>query len=92
MYNNSHNITPDQHYRLSTPILAIAGILAMVYKSIYLSECITKISTSNTIPPYINALKITNKALTPILILNMCLPTHKENIHLSKKSKAKSKY
>ena len=56
----------------------------MIHKSIYFCENITKIPTLGTISPYLQALKITNKPRKPILIKNMYMPTHQEDIYLLK--------
>lgn len=61
-YNNSNNTTPHKHNLFLTYTPTKGGILAMIHKSIYSSENITKIPTPPTILPYLQVLKITNKS------------------------------
>ena len=81
IYNNSNNVTHKQN-KYSGPTLARGGILTMIPKSIYTNENIQKIPTPNTISPYLQAIIINNKPLTPILVMNMYMPTHPQDIHL----------
>ena len=54
----------------------------MIPKSIYTNENISKIPTRSHISPYLQAILINNKSLKPILLLNMYIPTHPQDIHL----------
>lgn len=55
----------------------------MIPKSIYTNENISKIPTPSHISPYLQAILINNKPLKPILLLNMYMPTHPQDIHLT---------
>ena len=81
IYNNSNSIT-QSHNRYSGPTQTRGGILTMIPKSIYTNENISKIPTPSHISPYLQAILIKNKPLTPILILNMYMPTHPQDIHI----------
>lgn len=57
-------------------------ILAMILQTIYTNENITILPTPSSISPYLQAILINNKPITPILHLNMYIPTHPQDIHL----------
>ena len=81
IYNNSNNITQKQS-RYSDTNKAKGGILTMIPKTIHSNENITKIPTPSSISPYLQAIMIKNKPLTPILLINMYMPTHPQDLHL----------
>ena len=58
------------------------GILAIIPKTIYTNENITKIPTPSPISHYLQAILINNKPITPILLLNMYMPSHPHDVHL----------
>ena len=81
IYNNSNNINCKQNmYARAT--MARGGILAIIPKSLYTNENITKISTPSQISSYLQAILINNKPLTPLLLFNMYMPTHPQDMHL----------
>ena len=81
IYNNSNNNT-QQPNRYSESNKARGGTLIMIPKIIHTNENITKIPTPNTISPYLQVIKINNKPITPILLINMYMPTHLQDLHL----------
>jgi hypothetical protein len=54
----------------------------MIPKAIYTNENITKIPTPSTISHYLQAILINNKPITPILLVNMYMPSHSHDTHL----------
>ena len=54
----------------------------MIPKTIYSNENITKIPTPSPISPYLQAIMIKNKPITSILLINMYMPTHPQDLHL----------
>jgi hypothetical protein len=54
----------------------------MIPKTLYTKENITKIPSPSTISPYLQAIMIKNKPITPILLINMYMPTHPQDLHL----------
>ena len=81
IYNNSNNITQKQN-RYSNPNKVKGGVLTMIPKNIHSNENITKIPTPSSISPYLQAIMIKNKPITPILLINMYMPTHPQDLHL----------
>ena len=80
-YNNSNNNTQIPN-KYSEHNKARGGTLIMIPKLIHTNENITKIPSPSAISPYLQALMIKNKPLTPILLLNMYMPTHPQDAHL----------
>jgi exonuclease III len=81
IYNNSNNTTQKRN-RYTGPNQARGAILAMIPISIYTNDNIIKIPTSSTISSYLQAIMINNKPITPIIVLNMYMPSHLEDAHL----------
>ena len=54
----------------------------MIPKTIHTNENITKIPTPSKISPYLQVIMIKNKPITPILLINMYMPTHPQDLHL----------
>jgi exonuclease III len=81
IYNNSNNIT-QQPNRYSETNKARECTLIMIPKTIHTNENITKIPTPSTISPYLQIIMIKNKPITPILLINMYMPTHLQDLHL----------
>ena len=81
IYNNSNNTT-QQPNRYSETNKARGGILIMIPKTIHTNENITKIPTPSNISPYLQVIMIENKPITPILLINMYMPTHPQDLHL----------
>ena len=80
IYNNSNNITQIPHRYSENK--ARGGILIMFPKSIHTNENITKIPSPSNISPYLQAIEIKNNPITPILLINMYMPTHPQDLHL----------
>lgn len=59
----------------------------MLHKDIYSTDNVTKIPTPNNISPYLQAIKISNKPLTPLIIINLYMPSHINDIPLISKIK-----
>jgi hypothetical protein len=81
IYNNSNNTTQAPN-RYSETNKARGGTLVMIPKTIHTNENITKIPTPSTISPYLQAIMIKNKPIIPILLINMYMPTHPQDLHL----------
>ena len=81
IYNNSNTTIPNPN-RYSGDNPARGGILTMIPKNIHSNDNITKIPTPITISPYLQVIKIQNKPITPILLINMYMPTHPQDLHL----------
>ena len=81
IYNNSNNLTNTPN-RFAGPTTTRGGILAMIPKDIYTNENITKIPTPSSISHYLQIILINNKPITPILLLNMYMPSHPQDTHL----------
>ena len=81
IYNNS-NITIPNQSRYSGENPARGGTLTMIPHTIYTNENIVKIPTPSKISPYLQIIIITNKPITPILLINMYMPTHPQDLHL----------
>ena len=54
----------------------------MIPKTIHTNENITKIPSPSAISPYLQTIMIKNKPITPILLINMYMPTHPQDLHL----------
>ena len=52
------------------------------YDTIAFSSNITKIITPLELTLYLQIIRIANKSLTPIVIIHLYMPTHKENIYI----------
>ena len=81
IYNNSNTTIPNPN-RYSGDNPARGGTLTMIPKIIHTNDNITKIPTPTTISPYLQVIKIQNKPITPILLINMYMPTHPQDLHL----------
>jgi hypothetical protein len=81
IYNNSNNTTQTPK-RYSETNKARGGTLVMIPKTIHTNENITKIPTPSVISPYLQAIMIKNKPITPILLINIYMPTHPQDLHL----------
>ena len=84
--HNKSNNTTHPHNKYSGSTQARGGILAMIPKNIYTNENITNIPTPSSISPYLQTKIINNKPLTPIIIMNMYMPTHPQDLHLVRES------
>jgi hypothetical protein len=56
--------------------------MMLIHKNYSFPGNIQKISTPNSISPYIQIVEIQNKPLKPIIILNIYMPSHQEDITL----------
>jgi hypothetical protein len=81
-FNNTH--TPTRYnQQIGIPYTTPRGGLLILINTKYTyPNNITKIPTNPDISPYLQIIKLNNPPLTPILILNMYMPSHPENIQL----------
>jgi exonuclease III/uncharacterized phage-associated protein len=81
-FNNTH--TPTRYnQQIGTPYTTPrGGLLTFINTKYTYPNNITKIPTNPDISPYLQIIKLNNPPLTPILILNMYMPSHPEDIQL----------
>jgi exonuclease III len=82
IFNNTHNHTtyrPQQGTPYTPPR---GGLLTFIHNKHTCPGNITKIPTTPNITPYLQIIKITNLPLPPIIILNIYMPTHQEDVAL----------
>ena len=91
IYNNTLDaLTCIRHLCIQyTP--ARGGLITMIHKSIIFSCNITKITSPIEPTLYLRTSAITNKALIPIVLINLYMPTHEENIHTNSYTQQKIK-
>lgn len=82
LYNNTNTTDLGRNHQITTRDSLHNGVLTIIHKKLHTPENITKIFTSNRISPYLQALKIANKPLAPLFIMDLYVSSHPHDLNL----------
>ena len=79
-FNNTHNISQPNTYHQYIP--PRGGLLTLIHSKYTYPNNIHKLANPSETSPYLQQLKIHNYPLDPLIIINLYMPTHDDDIHL----------
>jgi hypothetical protein len=82
IFNHTYNATTCSKRRNLNYAPYRGGLMTLIHKNYSFMGNIQKIATPNEISPYLQIIKIKNKPLNPITIINIYMPTHPKDIQL----------